>query len=102
MLIAERVPSPVVRNGMDAIGFMKQTMAGTNMTVEFLDDPHVEKLDGAQFGVVTVKLTSSFGAVQEKVYMLVRGEYIVEFFYTYFDDADLPAFTNIMKSVKLK
>lgn len=34
--------------------------------------------------------------------MIVRKEYALELFYTYFDDADLPVFDAVMKSVKIK
>lgn len=102
MLVAERLPSPGIKTGLEVIEIMKQTMKGTNFNIEFLEVPHNESIGGAEFGVVTVKVESPYGPFIQKIYMLVRNEYALELFYTYTDDADLPAFDGVMKSVKIK
>jgi hypothetical protein len=101
-LIAERLASPSMKTGLDVIEAMRQTMKGSNFTVEFLGEVRTETLGTAEFGVADVKVTSSYGNYRQRIYTTVRGEYALELFFTYLNDADLPAFSKIVKSVKIK
>src|ERR1051325_2865559 len=61
MLIAERIPSPSIKTPLDVIQTMKNAMAGTNFNVQFLGEPHAEKLGGADFASITVRNDSPYG-----------------------------------------
>lgn len=102
MLIAERLASPSLKTGRDVIEAMRQTMKGTNFTVEFIGEVRKETLSTAEFGVADVKVTSPYGNYWQRFYITVRGDYALELFFTYFNDADLAAFSEIVKSVKFK
>jgi len=101
-LIAERRPSPLIKNGQDVIEMMRRGMQGTNFTLEFLEEVRSETLSGVEFGVANVKVTSPYGVYRQRVYITVSGEYALELFFTYLNDADLASFEEILKSVKFK
>lgn len=102
MLIAERIPTPAIKDGRDVIQTMKRTMTGTNVNVEFQGDVVVEKISGADFGVVTLKNSSQFGVFLQKIYVTVKDGYALQLFFTYTDPSDLPTFDAVIKSVKIK
>jgi hypothetical protein len=102
MLAAERLVLPSLKTGLDVIQLMKESLKNTNFPIEQLEEARTEAVNGAEFGVVSIKVNSPYGSYMQKIYIAVRNGYALEFFYTYFDDADLPAFAEMMKSVKLK
>jgi hypothetical protein len=101
MLIAERLPSPSVKNGADVIGLMKKAFTGTNFNVEFQGEVRTEIIGGADFAVATVKTTSPNGTFMQKIYVTTKNGYALELFYTYLDEADLATLDSIIKSVKV-
>jgi hypothetical protein len=102
MLIAERVPAPTIKTGLDVIASMTETLKGTNFAVEVIKEPRMETVNTAQFGVVDIKVNSPFGGYRQKIYITVTKDYAIELFYTYLNDADLPAFAEIVKSMRFK
>ena len=58
MMIAEHIPSPLIKNGVDGIRLMQETTKNTNFTLEFQGPIHIEKIGTAEFGVATIKNTS--------------------------------------------
>jgi len=102
MLIAERVPSPSVKTGVDVVELMKKTFTGTNFNIEFQDETQTERIGGADFAVATVKNTSPSGTFMQKIYVTTKNGYALELFYTYTDDADLAALNSIVSTLKLK
>lgn len=102
MLIAERIPTPAIKDGPDVLRSMKNAMAGTNFNVEFQGEIKTEQISGANFGVVTVKNSSHLGVFSQKIYVTTKHGFALQFFLTYTDSADLPAFDAIVKSVKIK
>jgi hypothetical protein len=101
MLVAERLPRPSIKTGADVIGLMKESFKGTNVTVEFQGEVQTERIGGADFGVVTTKITAPNGTFMQKDYVTTKNGYALELFYTYLDDADLPVLDSIVKSVKV-
>lgn len=102
MLIAERIPTPAIKDGRDVIQSMKRTMTGTNFNVEFQGDVTVEQVNGAEFGAVTIKNSSQFGVFLQKIYVTVKDGFALQLFFTYTDSSDLPAFDAVIKSAKIK
>ncbi len=102
MLIAETVPSPSIRTGVEVLQSMERLAKGTNFKLEFLEAVHSESISGADFGVTRIRNTSPYGTIMQKIYTVVKNGYAIQFFYSYTDDADLAAFDSIVKSIKLK
>lgn len=101
-VIAERVRSPAIRNGVDALRSMEAMSKGTSILVEFTNGIRSETINGVAFGVAMVKNTSPSGIFMQKVYMMIRNGYGLEFFFTYQDPAHLTTFDTFMKTVKIK
>jgi len=102
MLIAERIPSPSIKTGVDVIQSMENAFKGTNYNLEFQAQTQTERVGGAEFGVATVKNTSPNGTFLQKIYVTTKNGYALELFYTYQDDADLAALTSIVGTMKMK
>jgi hypothetical protein len=100
MLVAERLPLPSIKTGADVIGRMKEAFKGTNVTVEFQGEVQTENIGGADFAVVTTKVTAPNGSFMQKDYVTTKNGYALELFFTYLDDADLATLDSIIKSVK--
>jgi len=101
MLIAERVPSPSVKTGVDVVELMKKTFTGTNFNIEFHGETQTERIGGADFAIATVKNTSPSGTFMQKIYVTTKNGYALELFYTYTDEADLAALNSIVGTLKL-
>jgi hypothetical protein len=102
MLIAERIPSPSIRNGADVIHSMEETAKNTNFILEFQGPIQTEQIGTAEFAVATMKNSSPYGDVTQKVYMTVKNGYALQLFFTYLDAADLPALNSIVKTITMK
>ena len=102
MLIAERLPTPAIKNGLDVIEALKRTMTGTNFKVEFEGEAMAEKVGGADFGVVTIKNTSQFGSFNQKIYVTVKDDYALSSFSSPTPRSDLATYDALIKSVKIK
>ena len=102
MLIAERTPTPAIKNGLDVIASLKNAMAGTNFKVEFQGSAVTEQINGTDFGVVTIKNSSELGEFMQKIYVMVKGNHALEFFFTYTNPSDLTTLDALMKSANFK
>ena len=102
MLIAERIPSASIKNGVDVIHSMEEAIKNTNFTLEFQGPIQTERIGTAEFAVAIMKNSSPYGVVMQKVYMTVKNGYALEFFFTYLDATDLPAFDAVVKTMKVK
>jgi hypothetical protein len=102
MLIAERIPLPSIKTPLDVIQTMKNAMAGTNFNVQFLGEPHAEKLGGADFASITVRNDSPYGLFMQKIYVTTKERYSLQLFYTYQDESDLAALDTIIRSIRIK
>ena len=100
MLVAERLPLPSIKTGADVIRAMKNAMTNTNFNIEFLSEVHNVPIGGAPFSIVTVKNSSQYGTFTQKIYVTTKNGYSLQFFYTYLNESDLPAFDAIIKSIK--
>jgi hypothetical protein len=101
MLIAERLPLQV-KTSSDVIRLMEGTMKGTNFNVEFQGEVRTEQIGDSEFASVTLKNDSPHGTFMQKIYVTTKNGYALELFFTYLDDANLPAFDSIMKTVRIK
>lgn len=99
-LIAERMPSAIVKNGTDVLRSMERVFKDTNMEVEFQGAIRETKIGGADFATATTKVTVPSGVFMQKYYITVRKSYALTFTYTYVDESDLAAIDEIMKTVK--
>lgn len=102
MLIAERIPSPSLKTGVDVIGSMANAFKGTTFNIEFQGEVQTERIGGADFGVVTIKNSSPNGTFMQKIYVTTKNGYALELFYTYQNDADLDTLNSIVASMKIK
>lgn len=102
LLVAERVPSPAVKTGADVFRLLESGFKGTPFKTEFESGPRAERVGGADFSAAVIKVTSPYGVYRQKIYVTVRKGYGLQFFFTYLDDADLPAFDASMKTVVIK
>ncbi len=101
LVIAERVSSPAMRNGVDALRSMEALTKNSSRLVEFQSGIRSETINGVEFGVATVKNTSPTGTFMQKVYMMIKKGYILEFFFTYQDSAHVATFDTLMNTVKI-
>jgi hypothetical protein len=102
MLVAERIPSPSIKNGADVIQAMQNAFKGTNVSLEFQGETQTNRIGGADFAVATVKTTSPSGTFMQKIYVTTKNGYALELFYTYQNDADLAALNSIVGTMKMK
>jgi hypothetical protein len=102
LVIAERLSSPAIKNGIDALRSMEAMTKNTSFLVEFQNGIRSETINGVEFGVATVKTTSASVTFTQKVYMMIRNGYGLEFFFTYQDPAHLATFDTLMNTVKIK
>jgi hypothetical protein len=102
MLIAERLPLPSVKTGVDVIQTMKNAFKDTNFTIEFQGETQTERIGGADFAIARIKNTSPAGTFLQKVYVTTKNGYALELFYTYLNEADLAALDSIVATVRVK
>lgn len=102
LVIAERVSSPAIKNGVDALRTMETMTKNTSFVVEFQNGIRSEIINGVEFGAATVKTTAPNGSFMQKVYMTIKGGYALEFFFTYQDPVHVATFDKLMNTVKIK
>lgn len=102
LVIAERVSSPTIKNGADALRSMETMTKNSRFKVEFQDGIHSETINGVEFACAMVKTTSPNGIFMQKIYMMIKNGYGLEFFFTYQDPAHVATFDKLMNTVKLK
>lgn len=103
ILVAERAGSPLITNGVDALRALENMARDSkNFSLEFQGGIRTEVINGKEFGVATIKNTSASGVFMQKAYIIMKNGYGLEFFFTYQEEADLPVFAAIMKTVQIK
>jgi hypothetical protein len=102
MLIAERLPAPSIKTGVDVMQNMMNAFKGTNFSIESQGETQTERIGGADFAVATIKNTSPMGTFMQKIYVTTKSGYALELFYTYQNDADLAALNSIVGTMKMK
>lgn len=102
LVIAERVSSPAIKNGVDGLRSMEAMTKNTSFQMEFQDGIRSETINGVEFGVASVKTTSPSGVFLQKVYMVIKNGYGLEFFLTYLDPAHVATFDALVRTVRLK
>ena len=102
LVIAERVSSPAIKTGVDALRTMETMTKNTSFLVEFQNGIRSETINGVEFGAATVKTTAPTGSFMQKVYMTIKSGYALEFFFTYQDPVHVATFDRLMNTVKIK
>ena len=102
LVIAERISSPAIKNGVDALRTMETMTKNTSFVVEFQNGIRSETINGVEFGAATVKTTAPTGSFMQKVYMTIKSGYALEFFFTYQDPVHVATFDRLMSTVKIK
>jgi hypothetical protein len=87
---------------VDALRTLEAMTKNTSFLVEFQSGIRSETINGVEFGVATIKTTSGTDSFMQRVYMVVKKGYGVEFFFTYKDPAHLATYDEFMKTVKIK
>lgn len=100
-LVAERVPTAVVRTGADYFQMMQRVTQGSPVRMEVQGPLRVERIGGASFTAADIRLTAPTGVAQQKYYVRVADGYALCLIYSYVDEADLPALKAILGSVKV-
>ncbi|HZI19318.1 MAG TPA: hypothetical protein VEY09_12055 [Pyrinomonadaceae bacterium] len=100
VVVAERIPSAVVRSGEDVLRLMEKSFENTAVKIEWLDPVHTERVGGVDFGVAGAKVTFPVGSVVQKYYVIVRNGYALQLIFSYMDEADLATLRGIVKSIK--
>lgn len=101
-LVAERVPTAVIKTGEDYIAAMLRTAQGSAAQIELSGATRTERFGGVPFTVADAKLTTPSAVAAQKYYVTIRNGHALLFGYTYVDEADTKAFAGIMNSVKFK
>ncbi|HLM56642.1 MAG TPA: hypothetical protein VK422_11055 [Pyrinomonadaceae bacterium] len=102
VLVAERVPTVVVKTGADYVQMMQRVMQGSPVRMEVQGPLRVERVGGASFTAADIRLTTPAGVAAQKYYVRVADGYALCLIYSYVDEADLPAFKAILDSVAFK
>lgn len=100
-LVAERVPTAVVKTGADYFRGMQRVIQGSPVRMEVQGPLRVERIGGVSFTAADIKLTTATGAAAQKYYVRVADGYALCLIYSYVDEADLAALTTILDSVKV-
>ena len=100
--IAERVPTAVVKTGVDYINLMMRTAQGTAAKLELTGPIRTERVGGVAFAMADAKLTTPMGTAAQKYYVTISKGYAVMLGFTYADEADAKVFDDIIRSVRFK
>ncbi|HVF44182.1 MAG TPA: hypothetical protein VM936_14255 [Pyrinomonadaceae bacterium] len=101
LCIAERIPTAVIKTGADYFSVMQRTLEGTAAKVE-VSPVRVQKVGGADFTVADIRTTIGPSVAMQRFYVRVANGHALLLTYTYFDDADLKAFDDMLGTVKFK
>lgn len=101
-LLVERVPTALIKTGSDYFDAMLRVAQGSAAKIERQGAMRSERIGGATFSIMDVKMTVPPGVAAEKFYVTIRNGYAILFSYAYVDETDLKTFDEIMKSVVFK
>lgn len=100
--IAERVPTAIVKTGADYVTIMQRSFEGTAAKVELTSPLRTQKLGGADFTVADLKMTAGPVVTAQRYYVRITKGYALVMAYSYYDDADLKTFDEMLGTVKFK
>jgi hypothetical protein len=100
--LAERVPTALVKTGADYVAIMRRSLDGTTSKMELTAPLRTVNIGGHAFTVANIKMTTGPAITVQRHYVTITKGYALLLAYTYIDEADLPAFDEIIKSVRFK
>lgn len=100
--IAERIPTAVIKTEAEYVSAMQRPFDGTSTKMELSSPLRTQKVGGADFTVADMKMTVGPVVTAQRYYVRITKGYALVAAYTYFDDADLKTFEEMMGSVKFK
>lgn len=101
LCIAERIPSAIIKTGADYISAMQRTFEGTSAKFE-VGPLRTQKVGGTDFTVADVRMTTGPVITAQRYYVRITKGYALMLTYTYYDDADLKTFDELLGTVKFK
>ncbi len=102
---AEFVPkaaSSTTATGEDYLRQMKRLLDYSKVTYKVEEDVRSEKINGNDFGVLTVSSESPRGIIRQKYYAIMKKDYALFFISTYLNEADLQVMNKVMNSLKFQ
>lgn len=102
LCMAERIPTAVIKTGADYVSSMQRIFEGTQAKMEFTGPVRTKTVGVVAFTVADVKTTTGRGAAAQRYYVMISKGYALAIVYTYFDDADLKTFDEVIASIKFK
>lgn len=102
MCLAERVPTAVIKTGADYLVQMQRAMQGSSAKIELTGPPRTVQVGGVAFTVADAKTTAGPVISAQRYYVTVKKGYALVMAYTYYDEADLKTFDELLTSVKFK
>ncbi|MCA1593658.1 MAG: hypothetical protein LC754_13605 [Acidobacteria bacterium] len=99
---AELVPTSVIKTGGDYLTNMKQLLPYSKMTYEIEQDVGTEKINGAEFGVLALKIESNGATIGQKYYAITKREYALFCVSTYTNEGDRQVMDKAMNSIKFR
>ncbi|HEV7892312.1 MAG TPA: hypothetical protein VGP08_16820 [Pyrinomonadaceae bacterium] len=100
--IAERVPTAIIKTGTDYVSVMQRSFEGTAAKLELTAPLRTQKLGGADFTVADVKMTAGPVVTAQRYYVRISKGHALTLAYTYYDEADLKTFDELLGTVKFK
>ena len=100
--IAERIPTAIIKTGADYVSVMQRSFEGTAAKLELTAPLRTQRLGGADFTVADVKMTAGPVVTAQRYYVRISKGHALTLAYTYYDDADLKTFDELLGTVKPK
>jgi hypothetical protein len=101
LCIAERIPTAIIKTGADYISVMQRALEGTAAKIE-VGPLRTQKVGGADFTVADVRMSAGSVVTAQRYYVRISKGHALTLAYTYFDDADLKTFDELLGTVKFK
>jgi hypothetical protein len=102
MCLAERIPTAIIKTGADYVSVMQRSFEGTSAKLELAGPMRTQKVGGADFTVADLKMTAGPVVTAQRYYVRISKGHALTLAYTYFDDADLKTFDELLGTVKFK
>jgi hypothetical protein len=99
---AEPVPRSVIKTGEDYLIRMKQLFKYSKETPQVEQDISSEKINGADFGVLTLRFESPGVTVRQKYWVIPKRDYALFCVSTYTNEADRLLMNKAMSSIKFQ
>ena len=100
--VAERIPTAIVKTGADYISLMRRSFEGTSAKMELSAPLRTQKVGGADFTVADIKMTAGPDVTAQRYYVRITKGYALVLAYTYYDDADLKTFYELLATLEFK